>query len=153
MKLNHFALILCTSLALGGCVDDPAEVTTTPEAKASCTSDAVPAPGAVLPQWQAWNGVLPADVAGHINSWVLWPLTGQEVGFFKLYQVDLTNKTVASVRRFAAGDRAAVMKALGGRNGALMVIRVPPPVGPGGTEAIQLTNAIRFGDIAHYQPY
>lgn len=153
MKLNHFAMILCTSLALGGCVDDPAEVTTTAAAKSSCTSDAVPAPGAVLPQWQTWNGVLPADVGGHINSWVLWPLTGQEAGSFKLYQVDLTTKTVASVRRFSAAQRPAVMASLGSRNGALMVIRVPPPVGPGGTEADQLTNAVRFGDIAHYQPY
>ena len=96
---------------------------------------------------------LPADVQGHINSWVLWPLTGQESGYFKLYQVDLTNKTVATVRRFSSAQRPAVMAALGSRSGALMVIRVPPPVGPGGTEADQLTNAVRFGDIAHYQPY
>lgn len=153
MKLKHFAFILCAAGSLAGCVDDPAEVTTSVAAKASCTSDAVPAPGAVLPQWQAWNGVLPADVQGHINSWVLWPLTGQESGYFKLYQVDLTNKTVASVRRFSSAQRPAVMAALGSRSGALMVIRVPPPVGPGGTEADQLTNAVRFGDIAHYQPY
>ncbi len=153
MKIDRLLLSLCASLALGACVDDPAEVTTSVEAKASCTSDAVPAPGATLPQWQAWNGVLPADVAGHINSWVLWPLTGQDVGFFKLYQVDLTNKTVASVRRFSAAQRPAVMASLGSRSGAVMVIRVPPPVGPGGTEADQLINAVRFGDIAHYQPY
>lgn len=153
MKLPYFALLLGAATALSACVDDPAEVTTNPAAKASCSSDVAPFNGQTLPAWQAWNGVLPADVGGAINSWVIWPMTGQDTGYFKLYQVNLTNKTVASVRRFSNAQRPSVMASLGTRNGALMVIRVPPPVGPGGDDWSQLKSVLPLADIANGAPY
>lgn len=153
MKLPYFALFLGAATALSACVDDPAAVTTEPAAKAWCSSDVGPVNGQTLPAWQAWNGVLPPDVANATNSWVMWPLTGQETGYFKLYQVNLTNKTVVSVRRLSTAQRPAVMAALGGRSGALMVIRVPPPVGPGGDDWSQLKSVLPLADVANGAPF
>ena len=151
MKLNRLAMILCTSLALGGCVDDPAEVTTTPEAKATCTTSLVVPANATMPTVVNWNGALPPATGGTL-TYVLLPLTGQNAGYWYLFQVDLTAARVTATRKLSNAQQADAVKLLSGTGLAYAVVRVPPPVGPGGTDWTTVKRWVTYADSVYSVP-
>jgi|JI9StandDraft_2_1071091.scaffolds.fasta_scaffold156306_1 hypothetical protein len=151
MKLNHFALILCTSLALGGCVDDPAEVTTTAAAKATCTSTLVVPANATMPTPVNWTGALPPPTGGTL-TYVLLPLTGQNAGYWYLFQVDLTAAKVNATRKLTSAQQPDAVKLLSGSGLTYAVIRVPPPVGPGGTDWTTVKRWVTYADSVFSVP-
>lgn len=151
MKLKHFALSLCTSLALGGCVDDPAEVTTSVAAKATCTSTLVVPANATMPPVVTWSGALPPATGGTL-VYVLLPLSGQSAGYWYLFQVDLTAAKVTATRKLTTAQQPDAVKLLGSTGLTYAVIRVPPPVGPGGTDWTTVKRWVTYADSVFSVP-
>lgn len=151
MKLKHFALALCTAGALTGCVDDPAEVTTTPAEKASCTSTLTPPANAVMPTVYNWTGALPPATGGTL-TYILLPLSGQSAGYWYLFQVDLTAAKVTATRKLSSAQQPDAVKLLSGSGLTYAVIRVPPPVGPGGTDWTTVKRWVTYADTVFSVP-
>lgn len=151
MKLKHFALALCAAGSLAGCVDDPAEVTTSAAEKASCTSTLTPPANAVMPPVYSWNGALPPATGGTL-TYILLPLSGQSSGYWYLFQVDLTAAKVTATRKLTSAQQPDAVKLLSGSGLTYAVIRVPPPVGPGGTDWTTVKRWVTYADTVFSVP-
>lgn len=151
MKIDRLLLSLCASLALGACVDDPAEVTTSVAEKATCTTTLTPPANAVMPTVYSWTGALPPATGGTL-TYVLLPLSGQSAGYWYLFQVDLTAAKVTATRKLTSAQQPDVVKLLSGSGLTYAVIRVPPPVGPGGTDWTTVKRWVTYADSVFSVP-
>jgi len=149
MNLARFVFTITAAIAVTACLDPEATPDTSADEQAACVAIQA-APGATVPNFVDWQGVLPGGDSSR-QAWILMARTTNPNAEWALYRIDLVGKKVTWAARFKASQRGEVYATILPKNQAIGGIRVPPgPIGPGGQDWFQATALVRAGYFAYY---